>query len=104
MRMQAGLPLPTHATRPRLVTGGVHAPLRTGRLLLASTEAPPFPWILSHDIKLKSGDSAAGPRTCVDASATFIVQGSSTREVVDRLVQASQWFDQIASWEGRPDA
>jgi biotin carboxylase len=104
LRMQAGLALPAHATRPRLLTGGVHAPLRTGRLSLATGEAPPFPWILNYDIKLKSGDSATGPKTCVDASANFIVKGSSTREVVDHMVQASQWFDQVASWEGqRPD-
>jgi hypothetical protein len=104
LRMQAGLPLPSHATRPRMLVGGVNAPVRNGRLSLASAGAPPFPWILSHDIKLKSGDHASGPRSCTDTSANFIVQGASAREVVDRMVQANQWFDQIASWEGPPDA
>lgn len=99
LRLQAGLAVAEHATRPQVLTGGVSSPVRTGRLVLSSAEPPPFPWVLSYDLKLKSGDSATGPKTCVDASANFVVKGTSTTEVLDRLDQANRWFEGISSWD-----
>jgi len=99
LRLQAGLPIGEHATRPRLQTGGVCSPVRTGRLVLSGAEAPPFPWLLNYDYKLKSGDLATGPKTCVDSAAQFVVSGGSADEVVERLVQANRWFEGVSSWE-----
>jgi len=99
LRLQAGLPVGEHATRPQVLTGGVCSAVRTGRLVLSSAEAPAFPWLLSYDLKLKSGDSATGPKTCVDSSAHFVVSGASTGEVVDRMTQANRWFEGVSSWE-----
>lgn len=99
LRLQAGLPIADHATHPERLVGGVCSPVRTGTLVLSSAEPPAFPWLLRYDPKLKSGDSATGPKTCVDSSAHFVVTGASTDEVVERMIESNRWFDGIASWE-----
>ena len=98
LRLQAGLALPDHPVVPTRMIGAVAAPLRRGVLHLASTDGPPFPWVVRHELKLKSGDKGTGPRSCVDASASFVVDGESSVEVRARLEEVMRWRDSVATW------
>jgi hypothetical protein len=98
LRLQAGLAIPRHAVTPTGMFGAVAAPLRKGTLHLSSTDGPPFPWVVRHELKLKSGDKGTGPRSCVDESAHFVVDGESSVHVRSRLDEVMQWRDSVATW------
>jgi hypothetical protein len=103
LRLQAGLAIPDHAVIPTGMFGAVAAPLRRGVLRLASTDGPPFPWVVRHELKLKSGDKGTGPRSCVDASASFVVDGQSSTHVRARLAEVMRWRDSVATWMPEAD-
>jgi hypothetical protein len=103
IRLQAGLAIPSHSVIPTRMVGSVAAPVRRGTLHLSSSDGPPFSWVVRHELKLKSGDKGTGPRSCVDASANFVVDGESSVHVRSRLGELMQWHDSVATWTPEPD-
>ncbi|MEO8258374.1 MAG: hypothetical protein ABI868_13585 [Acidobacteriota bacterium] len=102
VRLQAGLAIPPHAVVPTRMFGAVAAPVRRGILHLSSSDGPPFSWVVRHELKLKSGDRGTGPRSCVDASANFVVDGESSCHVRSRLDEVMLWRDSVATWTSEP--
>jgi hypothetical protein len=98
IRLQAGLAIPDHPVIPTRMFGAVSAPVRRGTLQLSSPDAPPFSWVVRHELKLKSGDKGVGPRSCVDTSANFVVDGESSIHVRARLDEVMRWRDSVATW------
>lgn len=104
LRLQAGVTVPEHPLVPTRMYGTVDAPVRKGVLHLSSTDGPPFPWVIRHELKLQSGDRGEGARSCVDASASFVVQGDSSAHVRSRLEEVLRWRDSVATWTPEPES
>ncbi len=102
LRLQTGLPVPDHPTVPRQLTGAVRSPVRSGTFFLSSTQPPPFPWVLKHEVNLKSGIKAGGAKSSVDCCASFVTHGSSSTEILSRLLEVNKWFEGISSWRTDP--
>jgi hypothetical protein len=102
VRLQAGLAVPSHPVTPTKMVGSIEAPVYKGILQLSSTDGPPFSWVIKHNLKLKSGVKGTGPRSCVDTSASFVVQGDSAAHVRSRLGEVMQWRNSVAVWTPEP--
>ena len=102
IRGQAGLPvhLPPREIRevPRVLAAELVIPRRRGRLARAPG-ACPLPGLVHYRIHADVGAVLDAPADINDYIASFVLQGRTEEEIVERLAGAVRWFDGACAWE-----
>src|SRR5690606_33006453 len=94
--------LPIDIPSGELKDGQIH-----GRVLMLSRDAtfvhgpkeePPVP-VVAYELTGQPGTHYDSPYNCVDSVAAYIVSGTTEKEVHEKLLTLSDWFEKTARWE-----
>jgi hypothetical protein len=79
--------------KKRIATGFVLLPPKAGTIAKINKNVP-FEWVIQQEYNADVGDTFYGAKRSVDQIALFTVRGDSEHQVVERIDQVAQWFEQ----------
>jgi len=98
MGLDQQLPTPEECNQVNKLSGRVLILKQEGHFLSAPKEKPPS-WVVHYELVAKPGDYVQQPTDCTDLLAGFVVEGSTEKEIQEKLIFIADWFHQSAQWE-----
>lgn len=98
-RKWCGLPVEGMTTNdPETVTGFMMIPSQNG-VLRAQPETIPFDWVLKYDKYGEIGKQYAEPKFFSERIAGMFIEGTSSEDVLEKLLELERWYMNEMKWE-----
>lgn len=96
-RKWSGLPVKIETDNPDKVSGFLLFPPKKG-VLLKQPEKVPFEWVIKYDKYGEIGREYNNPEYFSDRVAGMLVEGATSKEVLQRLQLVLDWYEKELKW------